>query len=179
MDNIHNIAGVVLAGGRSSRMGRDKAHLEFRGHKLVDHMTDILYQTGLEDVFISGRIGETCTSFECRCLQDSSPFAGPASAIRDVVSRLQEFKGVLFVPVDMPYLTPFVLQKLLQQNSCAYYASGPLPLYMVTSELPGKAQSIRDMLSNMNVNILNIPEGEEACFKNFNTPEEWREVGHL
>jgi molybdopterin-guanine dinucleotide biosynthesis protein A len=176
MDNLPSIAGVVLAGGRSSRMGQDKAHLKFQGRKLADHMTELLYQTGLKEVFVSGRIGETCTSFECRCLQDKYPFAGPAAAIRGVVSILQNFDGVLFVPVDMPFLTPEILQKLLQQERCVHYESGPLPLYLVTKEKPGMGKSIKNMLLDMDVSILPIHEDEQDCFRNLNTPEDWKKV---
>lgn len=56
MPDVSQIAGIVLVGGRSSRMGRDKAFLELKGKPLVGHMLDVLRSAGLKDVFVSGHV---------------------------------------------------------------------------------------------------------------------------
>lgn len=176
MPDERRIAGVVLAGGRSSRMGQDKAHMDYHGRTLVDHMAALLKETGLTDIHISGRTGESCASTGYRCLQDSRPFAGPAAAIRDVLVRLADYDGVLFVPVDMPFLTRAVLQDLLRHQNGAHYEGWPLPLYLPTSGNPGEGQSVRQMISGMNVKTLPLPEAGHGCFANLNTPEDWQEA---
>lgn len=47
-------AGIVLAGGRSSRMGRDKALLPWHGRTLLEHMRGLLRQAGAQRVWVSG-----------------------------------------------------------------------------------------------------------------------------
>ena len=47
-------AGIVLAGGRSSRMGTSKALLRYKDRPLIEHMQNLLHQAGLDDVYISG-----------------------------------------------------------------------------------------------------------------------------
>lgn len=170
------IAGVVLAGGRSSRMGADKALLDYNGVSLVDHMAGLLNRTGLDDVYVSGRMGETCARSGCRCLQDSAPFAGPAAAIRDVLGRLVDYEGVLFVPVDMPFLTPDILQSLLRYEEGAQYIEYPLPLYLPTGKDTGAGKSVRQLAESVKVKILPFPEDKQECFANFNTPEQWQEA---
>ncbi len=101
------IAGVVLAGRKSSRMGQDKAALLFHGRPLIDHMTGLLCEAGCDDVFISGQR----SGYKCR--PDSTPYQGPAAALRHVLQEMRAYQGVLFVPVDMPLLTAGFLQQLL------------------------------------------------------------------
>lgn len=176
MPDEKRIAGVVLAGGRSSRMGRDKALLDYNGIPLVDHMVALLKKAGRDNVYISGRMGETCASTGCHCLQDSAPFAGPAAAIRDVLNRLNDYDGVLFVPVDMPFLTQSILRELLQYESGAHYQDWPLPLYLPTSQKTGHGDAVKTMLSTMSVKVVPLPQEDQARFANINTPEEWKEA---
>ncbi|UUS13945.1 NTP transferase domain-containing protein [Stenotrophomonas sp. CD2] len=48
------INGIVLAGGLSSRMGRDKALLPWKGRTLLEHMRGLLLQAGAGRVWVSG-----------------------------------------------------------------------------------------------------------------------------
>ena len=52
----NKIAGIVLAGGKSSRMGQNKALLSYRGQPLIEHMQRLIGQAGLQDVYISGDV---------------------------------------------------------------------------------------------------------------------------
>ena len=51
---VRKIAGVILAGGLSERMGRDKALVVFRGRPMVNHVSAALRRAGLE-VLVVGR----------------------------------------------------------------------------------------------------------------------------
>lgn len=157
-------------------MGQDKALLEYKGAPLIDHMMGLLRQTGIQDVYVSGRTGETCASAGCRCLQDSTPFSGPAAAVHDVLGRLSDYKGVLFVPVDMPFLTPEVLGVLLRDEKSSHYEGWPLPLYLRTNEKPGSGASVKQMLDAMTVKIWPVPREKQPCFANINTPEDWKDA---
>lgn len=169
MPDEKRIAGVVLAGGQSSRMGQNKVFLDFQGRPLLDHMIALLRQiTG--DVYVSG-------DYEgYDCIPDSKPFAGPAAAIRDVLNRLNDYDNVLFVPVDMPFLTPELLLPLLQHETGARYEGWPLPLCLAKGQEAGQGESVKSMISAMCVTTLSLPQGGQDCFVNINTPEEWKEV---
>ena len=56
MGDFNAIAGVVLTGGRSSRMGQNKALLDYQGKPLIEHMMEILKTTGIKEIFISGDV---------------------------------------------------------------------------------------------------------------------------
>ena len=165
-----NIAGIVLAGGQSSRMGRNKALLDYQGRPLLDHMIDLMQQSGVKKIYVSGDIEGY------HCIPDSAPFAGPAAAIRDVLGQLAGYDGILFQPVDMPFMEPEILRLLLRHDGGAHYHGWPLPLYLNKAVTPGDGSSVRQMIADMNLAILPVPEEAQACFANLNTPEEWKEA---
>ncbi len=167
-----NIAGVVLAGGRSSRMGQDKAMLDYNDKPLLEHMVTLLKQTGVNDVYVSG-------DFEgYNCVPDSAPHEGPARAMCDVLMSLKMYDGVLFVPVDMPFLTPEILSILLLLPNSAFFKDHPLPAFVKPSHLGVKASSVRDLLKKRNAASIFLPQAFEVCMLNVNTPEEWKKVLH-
>ncbi len=183
-----NIAGVVLAGGRSSRMGENKALLDFHGKPLVDHMIDLLHQSGVSDVYVSGDLEGY------NCIPDQAPYAGPAAAMAGVLDSLKEFDGVVFVPVDMPLLTPEVLQGLMQHDEGAYYEGWPVPTFLSSRTRSGiyakedkcsmdpglrrddDSGSVRGLLRNLGVRSIPMPDEFRMCFINVNTPEQWKAV---
>src|SRR5262249_25641002 len=94
------ITGFVLAGGKSSRMGRDKAVLNWHGVTLLDHMVRLL-QAVVNPVHVVGR----------GSLPDRRPGLGPLSGIATgIESSLTDAN--LFVAVDLPLLTKDFLQYL-------------------------------------------------------------------
>lgn len=164
------IAGVVLAGGRSSRMGQDKAFLDFGGKPLIDHMMILLRDTGLEDIYVSGDI-EGYPS-----IPDTQSFNGPACAIADVMAHLTGYDGVLFVPVDMPLLSVGVLETLMQNDGGGHFENWPLPAFIPQPCLVENAYSVQKLLDEQGVMPLDIPQQYAAEMQNFNTPEDWKKV---
>ena len=102
---------VILAGGKSSRMGRDKAWLEVNGEPLLARQIRLARAAGAAEIVISGRAGTDYSGFGCRVLQDRFPEAGPLAGIeRALAESLSPL--VLALAVDMPNLTPGFLQML-------------------------------------------------------------------
>lgn len=170
MANTLNIAGVVLAGGRSSRMGRDKAFLDFGGKPLINHMMELLRDTGLNDVYVSGDI-EGYPS-----IPDTQSFNGPACAIADVMTHLSQYDGVLFVPVDMPLLSVGILDVLMQSDGGGYFEQWPLPAFITQPCVVENAYSVQKLLDNQGIAPLEIPAQYKAEMQNLNTPEDWKKV---
>lgn len=164
------IAGVVLAGGRSSRMGRDKAFLDFGGKPLIDHMMELLRDAGLEDVYVSGDIDGYPS------IPDTQIFNGPACAIADVMAHLMKYDGVLFVPVDMPLLSAGILKLLMKSEAGGYFEQWPLPVFITQPCVVENAYSVQKLLDEQGITPLAIPEHYKAEMQNFNTPEDWKKV---
>ena len=164
------IAGIVLAGGRSSRMGVDKAMLDYKGRTTLEHMRSVLLATGIKDVFISG-------SYEnYPCIADDDMFAGPARAISHVMQHLHGYRGFLFVPVDMPLLDETALGALLSRPSGGYYRHSPLPVFIPKTNRISEAVSVQKLLDDLDIKPIEIPADRVTVLTNTNTPEDWEKV---
>jgi molybdopterin-guanine dinucleotide biosynthesis protein A len=103
------LAGFVLAGGRSSRMGRDKALVELDGRTLAALAVDKLKAAGLSAVIAGARSG---LGHLAPVVADEAPDEGP---LRGVCTALESTKAPLtvFVPVDMPLIPAALLSHLV------------------------------------------------------------------
>lgn len=106
-------AGFVLAGGRSSRMGADKALIEFRGRPLVVHALGILREAGLA-ASISGARSALTLSAYAPVVEDVEPGLGPLAGICAAMATTPARWGV-FVPVDLPLLPASLVRFLLNR----------------------------------------------------------------
>ncbi len=163
-------AGIVLAGGQSKRMGRNKALLPYQGRPMVEHMVEVLRQSGFDRVFISGQV-EGYDSFA-----DEMPYAGPATAIQTILKKKSGYEGYFFVPVDMPFLSPQIIDYLMHTDKSAYFKDRPLPLYLKPPVTPSAASSIHALLDANYIIPIDMPKAFEAMMTNTNTPQEWQEA---
>ena len=76
-----NFSAVILAGGKSSRMGRDKAFLSISGKTMLARQIETVRAAGAAEIFISGRAETNYSEFGCRVLVDKFHNAGPLAGI--------------------------------------------------------------------------------------------------
>lgn len=172
------IAGIILAGGQSSRMGRDKAKLVYQGRNLLDLMAEKVGACGVSEVLVSGEAAGY------RCLADETPWQGPARAILGMAKRLGEFNAALFVPVDMPLMTGSLLNVLLQSKAGGFYARhflpACIPLQSLTPELErdfvGQNLSVEKLLQAAGVLEFPVRPEDEGFFLNVNTPDDYKKL---
>ncbi len=103
----------VLAGGRSIRMGRDKALLEVAGCPLVEHMLCKLRAMGYSPRIAGSRAD--LASF-APVVEDLHQGCGPLSGIEAALAISEEPLN-LFVPVDAPFLPIGLLKWLVERAS--------------------------------------------------------------
>jgi molybdopterin-guanine dinucleotide biosynthesis protein A len=104
--------GWVLAGGRSLRMGRDKAAVVLAGRPLLEHMLDKLRVLGLRARVAGLRAPVVNPGAEV--LQDAHPDCGPLSGMETAL-RKSETALVLVVGVDLPLLETEFLAWMLER----------------------------------------------------------------
>jgi molybdenum cofactor guanylyltransferase len=105
------IGAVILAGGESKRMGRDKAWLEVDGQPLLARAVARVRQLGVGEIFISGRAGEDYSTLKCPVLLDLEPGFGPLGGIERALHAVNA-PLLLVLAVDLPHLPAAFLQKM-------------------------------------------------------------------
>ena len=111
-----NFSAVILAGGRSRRMGCDKAFLPFEGGLLIEHSVRVVRDAGAGEVLISGRAEQDFSMLASPLLPDRTPDSGPLGGIeRGLEAANHEL--VLVLAVDLPHMTSGFLRQLLESGS--------------------------------------------------------------
>jgi molybdenum cofactor guanylyltransferase len=110
-------AGVVLAGGRSSRMGTPKAALEWHGSTLLRRTVGILARaTGGPVVVVRAR-GQELPELpsDIKVIDDPQEGKGPVQGIAAGLAALADHADVAFVSsTDMPFLHPAFVRRVLR-----------------------------------------------------------------
>jgi molybdopterin-guanine dinucleotide biosynthesis protein A len=178
--------GFVLAGGRSERMGRDKALLPFGAATLVEYVAQTVRDvvgpvTLIGDPAKFGHLG-------LPVLPDELPGCGPASGIYTAL-RASATDWNLILACDMPGISADVLRSLVRAaepagRSCVA-ATGPdgqpepLCAFYHRRCLPALSRAIRDKRLKMRDLIKEIGaiwvKVDASALANVNTPEEWLE----
>ena len=181
----NSLLGVLLAGGRSRRMGTDKASLPLGGKSLASHMVCLLERSGVVEVAISGSLPGV------ESIPDEQPLRGPLMGILSAARQKAIRNGsLLIVPVDMPGLSEAVLTGLVawvaSDENAVHYEGYELPMLLrwnpkthsVLRDLLREGRSARDsslhnLLAALDAKRLTVPPGEERRFLNLNTAEDW------
>ena len=109
-------AAAVLAGGRSSRFGTDKALLPWAGRRLLDRQLDLLRGLGPAELLVSGRPDVDYAVPGARVVLDPEPDLGPLGGLAAVLGAISA-PHVVVLAVDLPAMTPEFLRHLLAQRA--------------------------------------------------------------
>jgi molybdopterin-guanine dinucleotide biosynthesis protein A len=191
---VHNerkiFTGVVMAGGRSTRMGRDKALLKLAdGRTLLEHAIETLRAAGAAEVLVSVGSGKTYGIPGTREIQDVQADCGPLGGLQATMVEAQH-AFCLVLGVDMPTMTPTYLSLLLAE---AEPGCGVVPVIDGSAEplaavYPKEAAAevaqtmqagdfsmqrlIRRLEALQLVRLRAVTEAERTLFANWNSPED-------
>ena len=111
-----NLTGIVLAGGRGSRMGgQDKGLIKINNKYLINHIISIL-NPQVDKLFISANRNQSLYEKLTNCPVFSDNFGNFEGPLAGILSGLQiaQTEYVFFVPCDSPLLTPNLAQRLFE-----------------------------------------------------------------
>lgn len=101
------LTGVILAGGKSTRMGQDKALMLWSGKTWLAHMQSLLFEAGVDDVIICRDM-----PINKRAVKDTYTNLGPLGGIHAALQ--QSITPMLVVPVDIPNIASAHLRFLIE-----------------------------------------------------------------
>ena len=108
-----NITGILLAGGKSSRFGSDKALTIFNGKPLINFGLDLLKQI-CSDILISSN-SEHMAQFGYRVVPDEIKDIGPMGGVYSCLKQSKSSQN-LVISCDTPFINKGLLQYLLDHN---------------------------------------------------------------
>jgi molybdopterin-guanine dinucleotide biosynthesis protein A len=106
-----NFSAVLLAGGESRRMGRDKATVEWRGRPLWECQLEKLRALRPEKLFLSARSDVPWRPTDVELIPDAPPSHGPLSGLAAAIDTI-ETDFLLVLAIDMPFMTTEHLRHL-------------------------------------------------------------------
>ncbi len=179
-----NFAAVLLAGGRSTRMGRDKATLIIDGQPLWERQLATLRALGPRELFISGRRDGPYAGAGVEIIEDSVPDLGPLAGIAAVLRR-SECPHVLVLAIDLPGMTADFLATLLHEECpivprharffeplAAVYPKSALPIAeaLLREDERSMQRFVSRLIGARLTRPFAIAPAHGRCFENINAP---------
>lgn len=185
-----DVSAFVTAGGRSSRMGQDKAWLDLGGRAMIEHVIAAL-------VPVTTNVAIIANSSDYRRLglpvfSDSHIGIGPLEAIRTALANATTAR-VILVGCDLPFVTSNLFQLLVSSSGdhqatvpvgadenleplCAIYCIDALPA--VTDLITSGERKVSRLFDRVRTRFVRFEElshlpGSELFFENINSPEDY------
>ena len=183
------ISGIILAGGKSRRLGMDKAFLRFRGQALIQHALGVMRALS-DDVMVVANDQESYQHLGARLVGDVYPNGASLGGIYAGLLAARHPQG-LVVGCDMPFLSLALLRYMISLAKAhdvvmPRYGTYLEPLHAIyhVNCLPKMRELIEAGQLRISEVFCNLPtrfvtEGEIALFDpdklsffNINTPED-------
>ncbi|MBI4525834.1 MAG: molybdenum cofactor guanylyltransferase [Deltaproteobacteria bacterium] len=184
--------GIILAGGKSSRFGRDKSRMELAGKRVLERLVGILRRFPFKRLAIVTAPGRGGNWPEGPgIILDDQEGLGPVGGITTSLRHLSG--GILVTACDMPLISASLVEWLLENHDpdldavIPRHAGGIEPLLAIyeLSALPILEEAIRSgryglhvALEKARVRLVDVPTrfSVEREFANINTPEDYEQV---
>jgi FdhD protein/molybdopterin-guanine dinucleotide biosynthesis protein A len=188
MNPLSDITGVILAGGRSSRFGSNKALAMVDSKPLIQHVTDLMSDLFPECLLVTNTPAEY-QFLSLPMTHDRYRGSGPLAGIHAALQQIRTPRAFV-VACDMPNLSPELIRYLCNINEKEYdviiprLEKGQEPLFgiyhkkslaVIDSHLQQKDCQVTGVLEDLRVRWVSEKEvlaitGDLACFKNVNRP---------
>ncbi|MBI1763037.1 MAG: molybdenum cofactor guanylyltransferase [Acidobacteria bacterium] len=195
---------AIQAGGRSSRMGTDKAWAELSGRPLIEHVLRAAQPLAQRFTVVLShdtpqreRYQQLAAHWQAKLLFDANDYCGPLGGIQTALLDCQPTETALILACDLPRLTPAFLAFLQTQHAASAATTITIPLdhagrrqmlsgFYQPSCLPAVQQMLYEGLLRIDKLCSRVPVCEVAfanyahlphaatLLNNLNTPAELR-----
>ena len=184
-----NISGIILGGGQSRRMGRDKRSLQWEGEPFLDRICHLMMSLFDEVLVVTAEEDYDCSHLSVRVVTDQIPGKGSLGGLYTGIIEAKNFLSFV-VACDMPFL----LEKSIglvcldppSDISVVKLSNGPQPLHaryskrcapVIQQMIQEGDLKIQNLFSRSGLTIHNIEESLfddidpfRLSFNNINTP---------
>lgn len=164
------VTALILAGGRSSRFGRDKLAEPIDGRPMLDHVVDRVRAIATDIVVVTAADAALDLTSDVEVVPDDRPFEGPLAGLGAGLRAVDPgVERVIVVGGDMPTVVPAVLARLvaaLERREAAVLADDarerPLPMAVrrsvaspfVDRLLDDGERRLRALLQHLDVEVI-------------------------
>ena len=107
--DLNNILSVVLAGGKSQRLGRDKSQVKLHNKLLIDYILNVVVSEFNETLIVANEPIKFMQSKKISIVKDFKnglgPLGGVLSAMKWVKEKNKKYKWISTFPTDTPFFT--------------------------------------------------------------------------
>lgn len=185
-----NITGIILAGGKSSRMGSDKGIVELNKKKFIEHILDAVLPNVNEVIIIANNDNYNYLGY--KVIKDIIKDCGPLGGIYTGLMNSKTENNIV-VSCDIPFISSDLIKYIIENTNNAdisvpVYKGNIEPLCAVYTKRT--SDQIHNLIMNKNLKIQNILKYfitkeifitkmqkfyTEKLFVNINTPEELKQ----
>lgn len=183
----HLNTAVIFAGGKSSRMGKDKALLPFGGYPTLTQFQYTKVKELFEHVYISSK--ENKFDFSCNVIKDVYQESSPLVGLISIFETL-ECQDIFVLSVDAPFVDEEIITAMIQEKCkenadaivavsphgieplCAIYSKSILPL--MKTHYTQKNHRLSDLLHTAKTHFIKFESQE--IFLNLNRPEDYQKA---
>jgi len=181
-----NLSAVLLTGGESRRMGKDKATALFQGKPLWQIQLNLLQKLQPAETLVSARTDPAWRPADVKFVADEPPSRGPLSGVAASLGRIRT-KHLLALAIDMPFISENYLRFLCDQIepgrgvlpiigdraeplAAIYPAEANVDLIALSGFDFSLQTLARQLIKMAKLKVVFVTEEEEAFFRNLNEP---------
>ncbi len=181
MVNKKNITGIILAGGKSSRMGSDKAGILFKGKAFIEHVIEALKPLVDEIIIVSNK--DEHDRFNYKRITDTLDDAGPIAGLHAGLAY-SNTENNLVLSCDVPLIQTSVLEMIIAHNEegkdvillkegskshplIAFYKKNTAPHFF--SLLKQGERRLSTAVNGLNVKSVSVSKAHQKALRNINT----------
>jgi molybdenum cofactor cytidylyltransferase len=193
-----SLAGIILAAGRSARMGSPKALLDFLGLPFAVRILQALEALEVKTRLIvlgpdASRIQPALAGNDCMIVENPEPETGPIASLRTALRALQPLQpgAVLVWPVDLPHVRVATVERVLEAHRRGR-ASAIIPTFAgrrghpvvwksalfgdLMSDPTATQEGARAVLRTHSGQVETVAVDDPAVIDQVNTPEDYERL---
>ena len=192
--NEHNILGVILAGGKSKRMGKNKLFLKLNNIELIDHTIQKVKKSLKELIIITNQENEFFVKNNLTTVKDCidgqlGPLVGILTAMKWAKENYPSCSWIATFPCDTPFFPEAVILQFIKESKkkeslilCAsshgrkhnIFGLWSLDLYdkLYDDLVNNKVRKVQDWTKANNIKNLEFKFKDYDPFFNINTVED-------